>query len=74
MFFQRTLIEKLPFLLVNTLLFCPSISPYQQTNKQIEGETNTLAAHGLEHLLRVGLRNFFSGCALVSFLFGSGGK
>ncbi len=43
----------------------PSLSPYSQTDRMKDRETNTLAAHGLEKL--------FSSCAVVS-VFGSGGK
>ncbi len=35
----------------------PSLSPYSQTDRMSDGETNTLAAHGLEEL--------FSSCAVV---------
>jgi hypothetical protein len=42
----------------------PSLSPYSQTELQTE--------KGI-HLLRMGWRNFFSSCAVVS-VFGSGGK
>jgi hypothetical protein len=43
----------------------PSLSPYSQMNGITEGETNTLAASGLEEL--------FSSRAVVS-VFGSGWK
>jgi hypothetical protein len=36
----------------------PSLSPYSQTDKNTEKETNTLAAHGLEELF-VMLCQFF---------------
>ena len=36
------------FLQVNTLLLYPSLSPYTQTDSQMDGETNTLASRGLE--------------------------
>ncbi len=57
MVFQRILIEKLPFLLVNTVLLYPPLSPYGPTDStQI-------------HLLRMGWRNFlFQLCHCVSFL------
>ncbi len=43
----------------------PSLSPYRQTDRITDRETNALAAHGLEEL--------YSLCAVVS-VFGSGGK
>ncbi len=43
----------------------PSLSPYSQTDRITDRETNTLAARGLEEL--------FSSCAVVS-VFGCGGK
>jgi hypothetical protein len=49
--------------LVNTLLLY-SLSPYPQTERQTETQI---------HLLRVGWRNHFSSCAVVS-VFGSVGK
>ncbi len=49
--------------LVNTLLLY-SPSPYSQTERQTESQI---------HSLRMGWRNFFSSCAVVSG-FGSGGK
>jgi hypothetical protein len=66
------LIEKNPFLLVNTLLLCICLFLVNtlllhiqllaltrpQTDRQNDRETNTLAAHGLEDL--------FSSCAVVS--------
>ncbi len=42
----------------------PSLSPYGQTESLTEGQI---------HLLRMGWRNFFSSCAVVSVL-GSGGE
>ncbi len=55
--------EKLPFVLINTLLlYIPLLA---LTDGQTDRETNTLAARGLEEL--------FSSCAVVS-VFGSGGK
>ncbi len=36
----------------------PSLSPYRQTGRITDGETNILAMHGLEEL--------FSSCAVVS--------
>jgi hypothetical protein len=54
-FLQYTLIEKLPILLVNTLLlYIPLLAlTDRRTEEQI-------------HSLRVGWRNFFSSCAVVS--------
>jgi hypothetical protein len=49
--------------LVNTLLLY-SLSPYSQTERQTENQ---------KHSLRVGWRNFFSSCAVVS-VFGSSEK
>ncbi len=42
----------------------PSLSPYSQTESRTEKQI---------HSLRVGWRNFFPSCAVVS-VFGSGGK
>jgi hypothetical protein len=47
-----------------SLTLYPSLSPYGQTESLTEGQI---------HLLRVGWRNLFSSCAVVS-VFGSGGK
>jgi hypothetical protein len=55
--------EKLPFVLINTLLL--HIPLLALTNGQTDRETNTLAAPELEEL--------FCSCAVVS-VFGSGGK
>jgi hypothetical protein len=55
--------SKLPIFLINTLLL--HIPLLALTDRRNYGETNTLAARGLEEL-------FFS-CAVVS-VFGSGGK
>jgi hypothetical protein len=60
--------EKLPFILINTLLLhIPLLAltdrqTDRQTDIQMEGETNTLAARGLEEL-------FFQLCCCVSFWF-----
>jgi hypothetical protein len=64
------MIEKFPIFLVNTLLLFrsqkhsstpyPSLSPYRQTDRITDRETNTLAACGLEEL-------FFQLCHCVSF-------
>ena len=43
--------------LINTLLLYPSLSPYSQTESQTETQI---------HSLRMGLRNLFSSCAVVS--------
>ncbi len=65
--YLRTLKEKLPIFLINTLLL--HIPLLALTHRQNYGETDriteTLAARGLE--------DFFSSCAVVS-VFGSGGK
>ncbi len=42
----------------NTLLLCPSLSPYRQTDRQTDGQMHTVAACGLEEP--------FSSCAVVS--------
>ncbi len=44
----------------------PSLSPYSQTDRNTDRETNTLAARGLEEL--------FSICAVMSVFLVSGGK
>ena len=63
-FLQRTLKEKLPIFLINTLLLhIPLVALTHRQNDR--RRTNTLAARGLEEL-------FFK-CAVVS-VFGSGGK
>jgi hypothetical protein len=65
----------------------PSLSPYKWTDRQNDGETNTLAAHGLEELFPllchcvsflVVMGNSFwcylpTSCAIVS-VFGCDGK
>ncbi len=62
-FLQRMLNEKLPFILINTLLlYIPLLA---LTDGQNDREMNTLAARRLEEL--------FSSCAVVS-VFGSGRK
>ncbi len=62
-FLLRTLKEKLPIFLINTLLL--HIPLLALTHRRNYRETNTLAAHGLEEL--------FSSCAVVS-VFCSYGK
>ncbi len=52
------------FLFFHNTLLLYSLSPYSQTESQTEKWI---------HSLRVGLRNFFSSCAVVS-VFGSGGE
>ncbi len=47
--------SRLFLFLINTLLLYPSLSPYSQTDRQTDGEMNTLALRGLEepaHALR----------------------
>ncbi len=60
-FLQRTLKEKLPFLLRNTLLL--HIPLLALTDRWTEWLTEEQI-----HSLRVGWRNFFSSCAVVSVL------
>ena len=52
------------FLFLRNTLLLYSLSLYSQTESQIESQI---------HLLRVGWRNLFFSCAVVS-VFGSGGK
>jgi hypothetical protein len=63
-FLQRTLKEKLPIYLINTLLL--HIPLLALTDGMTDRGMNTLASRGLEEL-------FFQLCAVVS-VFGSGGK
>jgi hypothetical protein len=58
--------EKLPFVLMNTLLL--HIPLLALTDRRIESQMEERI-----HSLRMGWRNFFSSCAVVS-VFGSGGK
>jgi hypothetical protein len=60
------LIEKLPFILVNTLLLHIPLLALTDTQTEWQTEEQTLS-------LRMGWRNFFSSCAVVS-VFGSGKK
>ncbi len=76
-FIQRTLIEKFPIFLVNTLLLhCshkhsftpyPSLSPYSPTDGMTDRGMNALAARGLEEL-------FFQLWFCVSFWFWTGNR
>ncbi len=63
-FLQRTLKEKLPFVLIHTLLL--HIPLLALTDRQKDRQRHI-------HLLHMGWRNFFSSCAVVS-VFGSGRK
>ncbi len=65
-FLQRTLKEQLPFVLINTLLLHIPLLALNHRWTEVQTEERI-------HSLRVGWRNFFSSCAVVS-VFGSGGK
>ncbi len=65
-FLQRTLKEKVPFILINTLLL--HIPLLALTDRQNDGQRpNTLAVRGLEEL-------FFQLCCCVSFLVVAGNR
>jgi hypothetical protein len=68
--YLRTLKEKLPIFLINTLLL--HIPLLAITHRQNYGETDRISEERI-HSLRVGWRNLFSSCAVVS-VFGSGRK
>jgi hypothetical protein len=65
-FLQCTLKEKLPFVLINTLLLHIPLLALTDRWTELQMEERI-------HSLRVGWRNFFSSCAAVS-VFGFGGK
>ncbi len=68
--YLRTLKEKLPIFLINTLLL--HIPLLALTHRQNYGESDRITEEQI-HSLRVSWRNFFSSCAVV-LVFGSGGE